>query len=77
MTDFDEHEAFENLSTGEQKLVGILQEIRLTEDETGGEDMMWFRECVRAVSTDLAAAVAKVAQTHELDESEVRRHCRL
>lgn len=58
---FDAIEKFETLTSGEKKLVGLYQEVRLSQDEDGGEDGMWFDEAVLKVSEDAHKTVKFVA----------------
>jgi len=75
---FDAIEKFETLAAGEKTLVGLYQEVRLSQDEDGGEDGMWFDEAVRSVSTDSHKAVKFVAcnwPQGAVSVSAVKNHC--
>ncbi|RUQ67320.1 hypothetical protein ELZ19_07010 [Brucella abortus] len=78
MTDYViEHE---NLTDGGKKLVGLYQEARLAQDESGGEDGMWFDEAVAKVRDDADAAVEFVSANWphgKVTVADVRKHCGL
>ncbi|UFK26685.1 hypothetical protein [Roseobacter phage RDJL6] len=60
-TQFDAVETFETMTAGKRELVGLYQEVRLSQDEDGGEDGMWFDEAVQKVEADVDATVKFVA----------------
>ena len=65
------------LSKGQNKLIGLYQEMLLSQDQSGGVDGMWFDEATQAVMDDTDAVLAKVSEHFKVTESVVRKHCGL
>lgn len=77
-TQFDAVDAFEKLTSSEKELVGLYQEARLSQDEEGGEDGMWFDEAVSKVTEDCNAAIKWVVNNWPhgfVSVSAVKNHC--
>jgi hypothetical protein len=77
---FDPIIEFDALTDGGRELVGLYQEARLAQDETGGEDGMWFDEAVSKVKADPDAAVSFVVTDWphgKVTAEAVRAHCGL
>lgn len=76
MTDFiAEHD---KLETSHKVLVGLYQEARLAQDDTGGEDGMWFDEAVSKVMEDVDTTVKWVVDSWPhgyVSVSAIRNHC--
>lgn len=65
------------LSKGQNKLIGLYQEALLRQDETGGEDGLWFNKATQAVMDDTNAALAYVSAFFKTTDRAIIKHCGL
>jgi len=75
---FDPVIAHEELSDGHKKLVGLYQEVLLSEDEGTLEDDMWFPKAVKAVGEDAGVVISEVSARWphgQVSEQQIRQHC--
>ena len=75
---FDAITQHQKMLSGQQKLVGLYQECRLTLDKSGGTDGMWFEEAVKAVIDDIGTTVDYVCEYWPhgpIGRDDVLSHC--